>query len=144
MTLAEWRAVMATILEGPFLCCQAALEALTQCGRGAIVNIGGMTAYTGAIHRAHVVAAKAGLDGLTKALAIELAPRSITVNLVAPGMIDTKRAGAEPEHRKERIIPAGRRGRSEDVSAMVRHLAGPKGRYLTGQTIHISGGVYRP
>jgi 3-oxoacyl-[acyl-carrier protein] reductase len=75
---------------------------------------------------------------------VELAPRGITANLVAPGMIDTVREGAEPQHRKTRVMLTGRRGRPEDVSGMVRFLAGPKGRYLTGQTIHVSGGAVLP
>jgi 3-oxoacyl-[acyl-carrier protein] reductase len=144
LSLESWHRVLAVILDGPFLCAQAALPALEKSGRGAIVNIGGMTAYTGAMHRAHVVTAKAGLDGLTKALAVELAPKGITVNLVAPGLIETKRDGEEPAHRKSRTILAPRRGRPDDISAMVRHLVGPKGRYITGQTVHISGGVYLP
>jgi 3-oxoacyl-[acyl-carrier protein] reductase len=143
LTLQAWRDVMAVSLDGAFLCVKAALPALEK-SSGTIVNIGGSTAYMGAVHRAHVVAAKAGLDGFTKALAVELAPKGITVNLVAPGMIDTVRDGAEPQHRKSRTVLAGRRGRPEDVSAMVRFLAGPKGRYLTGQTIHVSGGVVLP
>jgi 3-oxoacyl-[acyl-carrier protein] reductase len=143
LTLKAWREVMAVSLDGAFLCVQAALSALEK-SKGTIVNIGGSTAYMGAVHRAHVVAAKAGLDGLTKALAVELAPKGITANLVAPGMIDTVREGVEPQHRKGRTVLAGRRGRPEDVSAMVRFLAGPKGRYLTGQTIHVSGGVVLP
>ena len=112
--------------------------------KGTIVNIGGLTAYTGAARRAHVVTAKAGLDGLTKALAVELAARDITVNLVSPGLIDTERDGPEPEHRKTRTTLLGRRGRPEDVSAAVRYLAGPNARYLTGQTIHVNGGVFLP
>jgi 3-oxoacyl-[acyl-carrier protein] reductase len=143
LTLKAWREVMAVSLDGAFLCVQAALSALEK-SKGTIVNIGGSTAYMGAVHRAHVVAAKAGLDGLTKALAVELAPKGITANLVAPGMIDTVREGVEPQHRKGRTMLAGRRGRPEDVSAMVRFLVGPKGRYLTGQTIHVSGGVVLP
>jgi 3-oxoacyl-[acyl-carrier protein] reductase len=91
-----------------------------------------------------VVTAKAGLDGLTKALAVELAARDITVNLVAPGLIDTERNGPEPEHRKTRTTLLGRRGRPEDVAAVVRYLAGPKARYLTGQTIHVNGGAFLP
>lgn len=138
-----WRQVMAVLLDGPFLLAQAALPALER-AKGTIVNIGGLTAYTGAAHRAHVVAAKAGLDGLTKALAVELAARDITVNLVAPGLIDTQREGAEPEHRKTRTNLLGRRGRPEDVAALVRYLAGPKGRYLTGQTLHVNGGAFLP
>ena len=143
LSLQAWRDVMAVSLDGAFLCVKAALATLEK-SRGTIVNIGGSTAYMGAIHRAHVVAAKAGLDGFTEALAVELAPRGITANLVAPGMIDTVRDGAEPQHRRQRTVLAGRRGRPEDVSAMVRFLVGPKGRYLTGQTIHVSGGVVLP
>jgi 3-oxoacyl-[acyl-carrier protein] reductase len=140
LTLKDWRDVMAVTLDGAFLCVRAALPALEKT-KGTIVNIGGLTAYTGAVHRAHVVAAKAGLDGLTKALAVELAPKGITCNLVAPGMIDTVREGADPAHRKSRAMLASRRGRPDDVSAMVRFLVGPKGHYLTGQTIHVSGGA---
>jgi len=144
ITLDEWHSVLAVVLDGAFLSSQAALPALTEGGRGAIINIGGLTAYTGAPHRAHVITAKAGLDGFTKALAVELAPRGITVNLVSPGLIDTKRKGGDPAHRKTRTMLAGRLGQPEDISAMVRLLAGPRGRYLTGQTIHINGGVYLP
>lgn len=93
MQLAQWREVVAVTLDGAFLCSRAALEPLSRGGSGTIVNIGGLTAYTGARNRAHVVAAKAGLDGLTKALAQDLAPRGITVNLVSPGLIDTVRGG---------------------------------------------------
>jgi len=143
LSLQAWREVMAVSLDGAFLCVKAALAALAKT-KGTIVNIGGLTAYTGAIHRAHVVAAKAGLDGLTKALAVELAPRGITCNLVAPGMIDTVREGAEPAHRRSRTMLSTRRGRPDDVSAMVRFLVGPKGHYLTGQTIHVSGGAVLP
>jgi 3-oxoacyl-[acyl-carrier protein] reductase len=139
--------VLGVTLDGPFLCSQAALDALTASGAGAIINIGGLTAYTGAKQRAHVVTAKAGLDGLTKALAQELAERGITVNLVSPGLIDTVRGGhsaAEPDHHKHRPTLVGRRGRPQEVAAMVRYLAGPNGRYLTGQTMHVNGGAYLP
>jgi 3-oxoacyl-[acyl-carrier protein] reductase len=141
LSLEAWREVMAVTLEGPLLLVQAALSTLEHC-KGTIINIGGMTAYTGAARRAHVVAAKAGLDGLTKALAVELAERDITVNLVAPGLIDTERDGPEPEHRKTRTTLLGRRGRPEDVAAAVRYLAGPNARYVTGQTIHVNGGTF--
>jgi 3-oxoacyl-[acyl-carrier protein] reductase len=142
--LEDWHRVLAVILDGAFLCSQAAVPALSAGGRGAIINIGGLTAYTGAVHRVHVITAKAGLDGFTKALAVELAPRGITVNLVAPGLIDTKRKGEDPAHRKSRTVLAGRLGQPADIAAMVQLLAGPRGRYLTGQTIHINGGVYLP
>ncbi|TCR67029.1 SDR family oxidoreductase [Bosea sp. BK604] len=147
MTLAQWHQVLGVILDGPFLCSQAALGALTASGAGAIINIGGLTAYTGARQRAHVVTAKAGLDGLTKALAQELAEREITVNLVSPGLIGTVRGGhsaAEPDHHKRHHTLVGRRGTPQEVAAMVRYLAGPNGRYLTGQTMHVNGGAYLP
>ena len=144
ITLEDWHRVLAVVLDGAFLCSQAAVPALSAGGRGAIINIGGLTAYIGAVHRAHVITAKAGLNGLTKALAVELAPRGITVNLVAPGLIDTKRKSEDPAHRRSRTVLAGRLGQPEDIAAMVQLLAGPRGRYLTGQTIHINGGIYLP
>ena len=93
ITLEDWHRVLAVVLDGAFLCSRAAVPALAAGGRGTIINIGGLTAYTGAVHRAHVITAKAGLDGLTKALAVELAPQGITVNLVAPGLIDDQTQG---------------------------------------------------
>ena len=144
LSLESWHQVLAVILDGPFLCAQAALPALEKSGRGTIINIGGLTAYTGAQHRAHVITAKAGLSGFTKALAVELSPKKITVNLVSPGMIDTKRDGADPVHRKSRTLLAPRQGQPEDIAAMVRFLAGPKARAMTGQTVHINAGVYLP
>ena len=145
MPIEEWDQVLAVTLDGSFLCAQASLEHLAKSDGAAIVNIGGLTAYTGAMHRVHVVTAKAGLDGLTKALAVELAPRGITVNCVSPGLIETvrgKHTTTLPEHHKTRVNLAGRRGRPEEVAALVRHLAGPNGRYITGQTIHVNGGAY--
>jgi 3-oxoacyl-[acyl-carrier protein] reductase len=148
MTLEHWHEILAVTLDGAFLCTRAALRPLTESGRGAVVNIGGLTAYLGAVNRAHVVAAKAGLDGLTKALAQEFAPRGITVNLVSPGMIDTVRGGsssaADPAHHKIHKPLVGRRGAPWEVAAMVRHLCGPNGRFLTGQTIHVNGGAFLP
>ncbi|MGL4239828.1 MAG: SDR family NAD(P)-dependent oxidoreductase [Beijerinckiaceae bacterium] len=147
LTLAEFRKVTSVALEGPFLCARAALAALQASGHGAIINIGGLTAYTGARDRAHVVAAKAGLDGLTKALAQDLAAAGITVNLVSPGLIDTQRGGHNskaPTHHATHATLLGRKGRPDEVAAMVRHLAGPGGRYITGQTIHVNGGAYLP
>jgi 3-oxoacyl-[acyl-carrier protein] reductase len=141
LSFAEWRRIIAIALDGAFLCAKAALPALAASG-GTIINIGGLTAYTGGEHRAHVIAAKAGLDGLTRALAVELAPQGITVNLVSPGLIETMRAGSSPQHHKTRGTLVGRRGTPEDVAGMVRYLAGPGGRYITGQAIHVNGGAY--
>jgi 3-oxoacyl-[acyl-carrier protein] reductase len=144
MTLADFRAVTSVALEGPFLCARACLVALSASGSGAVINIGGLTAYTGAKDRVHVVAAKAGLDGLTKALAHDLAAVGITVNLVSPGMIETTRAGHAPGHHAKRTTLLGHLGTPEDVAGMVRYLAGPRARYVTGQTMHVNGGVYLP
>ena len=144
MTLQEFRAVVSLILEGAFLCCQAALPYLKQSDGAAIVNIGGMTGHSGAAERVHVVAGKAGLSGLSKGLALELAPAGITVNCVVPGLIDTVRAPAAqvPAMHRQNPPAVGRRGRPDEVAAMVRHLAGPNGRFITGQTIHVNGGAY--
>jgi len=139
---AEWRAVLASTLDGAYLCSRAALPHLIASGRGAVVNIGGLSSHTGAPKRAHVIAAKAGLAGLTRALAHELAPHGITVNCVAPGLIDTTRAGPEPAHHQKLAAPMGRKGRPEEVAALVRFLCGPGARYITGQTVHANGGLY--
>jgi len=138
----EWREVMASTLDGAYLCSRAALPYLLASGRGAIVNIGGLSSHIGAPRRAHVVAAKAGLGGLTRALAHELAPHGVTVNCVAPGLIDTARSGPEPSHHKTLAPPVGRKGRPEDIAALVRFLCGPGARYITGQTIQANGGLF--
>ena len=139
---AEWRAVLASTLDGAYLCSRAALPHLIASGRGAIVNIGGLSSHTGAPRRAHVIAAKAGLTGLTRALAHDLAPHGVTVNCVAPGLIDTTRTGPEPAHHQKLAAPMGRKGRPEEVAALVRFLCGPGARYITGQTVHANGGLY--
>lgn len=138
----EWRDILATTLDGAYLCARAALPHLVAAGGGSIVNIGGLSSHTGASRRAHVIAAKAGLVGLTRALAHDLAPHQVTVNCVAPGMIDTTRAGAEPAHHAGKTPPVGRRGTPEEVASLVRFLCGPGARYITGQTIHVNGGLF--
>jgi 3-oxoacyl-[acyl-carrier protein] reductase len=139
---AEWREILATTLDGAYLCSRAALPHLIAAGGGSIVNIGGLSAHTGASRRAHVIAAKTGLVGLTRALAHDLAPHQVTVNCVAPGMIDTTRAGAEPAHHAGKTPPVGRRGTPEEIASLVRFLCGPGARYITGQTIHANGGLF--
>jgi len=139
---AEWRETMATILDGAYLCAHAALPHLIAAGGGAIVNIGGLSSFTGAARRAHVIAAKAGLVGLTRALAHDLAPHGVTVNCVAPGLIDTARRGPEPAHHATHATLVGRRGTPEEIAGVVRFLCGPEGRYITGQTLHVNGGVF--
>jgi len=144
ITAARWREVTGVILDGAWLCSHACLEALKKSGSGAIVNIGGMSAHSGAAGRPHVVAAKAGLAGLTRALAHDLAPHGITVNCVVPGMIDTVRGASAgtSAHQGRRESALGRRGTPEEVAAAVRFLAGPGARYVTGQALHVNGGAY--
>jgi len=140
---ARWRKVTGTILDGAFLCVKSCLPALRASGQGAIVNIGGMSGHTGAAGRPHVVAAKLGLVGLTRALAHDLAPDGITVNCVVPGLIETQRAGAssaKSAHHRETLL--GHRGAPDDVAAVVRFLCGPHARYVTGQEWHVNGGAY--
>ncbi len=147
MPFADWRRILAVILDGAFLCSQACLPHLVRGGGGSIVNIGGETGHRGAAERAHVVTAKAGLAGMTKALALDLAPHGITVNCVVPGRIDTVRevaaAAARPAHRPA-MPPIGRLGLPAEVAAMVRMLCGPEARYVTGQAIHVNGGAWMP
>ena len=138
----EWRAITATILDGAYLCARAAAPYLSAARGGSIVNIGGLSSFTGASRRAHVIAAKAGLVGLTRALAHDLAPHHITVNCVAPGLIDTERRGPEPAHHAKHATLMGRRGTPEEIAAVVRFLCGPEARYITGQTLHANGGVF--
>ena len=143
----EWRRVLAIVLDGAFLCAQAALPHLIRAGGGTIVNIGGQTGHKGAAERAHVITAKAGLAGMTKALALDLAPHKITVNCVVPGAIESQRGlPGVPERPAERRAPPpiGRRGEPEEIAAMVRMLCGPDARYITGQAIHVNGGGYLP
>ncbi len=144
MTLEDWRGVLAVILDGAFLTVKACLPHLKQSGAGAIVNIGGVSAHVGTRHRAHVVTAKAGLVGLTKALAHDLAQDGITANCVVPGLIGTVRdPNAQlPHHHNVSKTLVGRLGEPQEIADAVHYLAGPSARYITGQTLHVNGGVY--
>jgi len=142
----DWQRILAIILDGAFFCSQAALPLLRKSKQAAIVNIGGMTGHSGAANRVHVVTAKAGLAGMTRALAHELAPDGITVNCVAPGMIDTVRNSASsassPDHRRRHHTLLGRHGAASDIAQSVVWLAGDGARFVTGQVIHVNGGAY--
>ena len=143
ITPARWRELMAVSLDGQFYCVMSCLPHLRKSGAGAIVNLGGLSAFTGSKARVHVVTAKAGLIGMTRALATDLADDKITVNLVSPGLIGPRRAaGKEPQHHLTHGTLTGERGKPEDIAAMVRFLCGPGARYVTGQTIHVNGGAY--
>jgi 3-oxoacyl-[acyl-carrier protein] reductase len=145
----EWRDIMSVILDAAFLCSQACIPHMIERGGGTIINMGGLSAHFGARDRPHVMSAKAGLVGLTKAIATEFGDRGITTNCVVPGTIDTTREASStsdtvPHGKKFRPPLVGRMGTPEEVAAMVRHLCLPVGRYITGQTIHVNGGIYLP
>lgn len=145
MPAEEWRRIMTVILDGAFNCVQAALPVLRKSAHGRIINIGGMTGHTGTAQRVHVVTAKAGLSGFTRALAHELGADGISVNCVVPGLIETARgasSGATPHHRRVHKSLLAGPGQPDDVAAMVVHLCGPGGRFITGQTIHVNGGAF--
>jgi 3-oxoacyl-[acyl-carrier protein] reductase len=144
MTLAEWRAVTAVILDGAFNCVKACLPHLKRSGAGAIVNIGGISAHTGAARRPHVVTAKAGLVGFTRALAHEFAADNIRVNTVTPGLMATPRPAGRPEPQHHALVRSlvGRRGEPADIAAAVRFLCGPGAGFVTGQNIQVNGGTF--
>src|SRR3978361_762759 len=144
MSYAEWREIMDVTLDGAFHCAKACLPALRKSGAGSIVNIGGLSAHTGAKNRAHVVTAKAGIIGFTRALAHDLADDGITVNCVVPGLIGTPRPKDKPEpaHHLTHQTITGARGTPEEVAASVRFLCGPGARYVTGQAVHVNGWAY--
>jgi 3-oxoacyl-[acyl-carrier protein] reductase len=144
MDYAAWREILDVTLDGTFHCVKACLPALRQSKAGTIVNIGGLSAHTGAKNRAHVVTAKAGIIGFTRALAHDLADDGVTVNCVVPGLIGTPRPKDKPEpaHHLTHQTISGERGRPEDVAATVRFLCGPAARYISGQAVHANGGAY--
>lgn len=140
MSFELWQSVLDSTLNAAFLCTKAALPHLMESGAASIVNIGGVASHAGLSERAHVAAAKAGLCGMTGALAPELAPRGITVNCVVPAMIDTDRGGGTvPPHYARRPVPMDRTGKPEEVAALVRFLCGPGARFISGQSMHVNG-----
>lgn len=145
ISLAEWREIMSVALDGAFFLSQAAIPHLLRRGGGAIVAMSGMSNHVGTPNRAHVSASKAGLEGLMRSLAVEFGGRNIRANCIAPGAIDTVRgasAGPLPGTLTLEGTPLGRRGTVDEIAGTVRLLVGPEGAYITGQTIHVNGGVY--
>jgi 3-oxoacyl-[acyl-carrier protein] reductase len=144
LTVEEWREILGITLDGAFYCVHAAAPHILAAGGGSIVNLGGISAHLGAKGRVHAVTAKAGMVGMTRALAKELAP-TITVNCVVPGTIDTVRGFAAGGNAGRASLPdnlIGRSGRPEEIAEMVRFLCSPSARFITGQTMHVNGGAF--
>jgi NAD(P)-dependent dehydrogenase (short-subunit alcohol dehydrogenase family) len=142
MSFEDWRRVTGVVLDGAFHCVKACLDAIKKSDAGSIINIGGLTGAMGAPDRAHVVTAKAGLAGFTRALAMELAPCKITVNTLVPAMLARPGKPDEiPPHPLYRPL-LGRAAWPTDFAPLTRLLLGPGGRYITGQIINVNGGTY--
>ena len=141
----DWEAVLRTNLTGAHLCIQQALAPMMRARAGRIINISSVVALSGNAGQANYVAAKAGLIGLTKAIAVEIASRNITVNAVAPGFIETPMTGVLSDKVKEELrtrVPLGRWGSPHDVAAAVVFLASEEAGYITGQVLNVNGGMY--
>ncbi len=144
MSFEEWREIMSVALDGAFLLGKAFIPQMVAKGQGgAFVAMSGVSTHAGTPNRCHVSASKSGLEGLMRALAVELAPHRITCNAIAPGAIETARAASSgPRPVTGRPIPLKRFGKVEEIAAMVRLLVGPEGTFITGQTIHVNGGEF--
>jgi len=141
----DWDAVLAVNLKSVFNCTRVAAKAMMKKRSGRIISIASVSGVMGNIGQANYSASKAGIIGLTKTLARELAARSVTVNAIAPGFIDTAMTEAMPEKAKEHVltlIPLARMGRPEDVAEAVFFLASDAAAYITGQVLHVDGGMY--
>jgi 3-oxoacyl-[acyl-carrier protein] reductase len=145
MKTEDWEAVLRTNLTGAHLCIQQALPTMMKARAGRIINISSVVAQSGNPGQANYVAAKAGLIGLTKAVAVEIASRNITVNAVAPGFIETPMTDALPDKVKEEVktrIPLGRMGSARDVAAAIIFLASDEAGYITGHVLNVNGGMH--
>lgn len=145
MKEADWEDVLNINLKGTFLCIKAVTKPMMKQRYGRIINISSVVGVSGNPGQANYVASKAGIIGLTKGVAKELASRSITANVVAPGYIETDMTADLPDQAKEAMvnqIPLGRAGTPEEIAAAVVFLASDQASYVTGQVIHVSGGMY--
>jgi len=141
----DWEAVLRTNLTGAHWCIQQALPPMMKARAGRIINISSVVAQSGNAGQANYVAAKAGLIGLTKAIAIEIASRNITVNAVAPGFIETPMTAVLPDKVKEEMkarIPLGRMGSAREIAAAIVFLASDEAAYITGHVLNVNGGLH--
>jgi 3-oxoacyl-[acyl-carrier protein] reductase len=141
----DWETVLRTNLTGAHFCIQQALPTMMKARTGRIINISSVVAQSGNAGQANYVAAKAGLIGLTKAIAIEIASRNITVNAVAPGFIATPMTDVLPDKVKDELktrIPLGRMGSARDVAAAIVFLASDEAGYITGHVLNVNGGMH--
>ena len=142
MTSTDWREINAVNMDAPFYTCRAAVPKMIERGWGRIINVSGLNAFKGRAEWAHVCAGKMGALGLTRALAVELAPHGIRVNHIVPGAFDTTRVEGQAMPAAETSgIPAGRLGLPEEIGKTVAFLASDAADYITGQTIHVNGGA---
>jgi 3-oxoacyl-[acyl-carrier protein] reductase len=145
MKLSDWELVLKINLQCAFLCSQAVLPSMMKSRWGRIINISSVVGQAGSAGQANYAASKAGLIGLTKALAQEMASRGITVNAIAPGYIATDMTAVLPEDVKQKIlaaVPLGRMGKPEDIAAAVKFLASEDAAYITGHVLAVNGGMY--
>jgi 3-oxoacyl-[acyl-carrier protein] reductase len=145
MKLEDWDAVLRTNLTGAHLCIQQALGAMLKQRSGRIINLSSVVAETGNAGQANYVASKAGLVGLTRAIAVEVASRSITVNAVAPGFIETPMTEVLPQALKDKmktLIPLGRFGSDREVATAIVFLSSDEAGYITGQVLEVNGGMH--
>lgn len=139
----EWRRIMAVNVDGAFLCTNAFTHNMKERKWGRVINISSSDAFTGTDHEAHYGTSKAALLGLTKALALELAPYNITVNTIAPGWFETDMTSGlvgEDKRKAMERVPLGRMGQPSEIGYVAAFLASEKASFITGQTIHVNGG----
>ncbi|MAW64370.1 MAG: 3-oxoacyl-ACP reductase [Acidobacteria bacterium] len=145
MTVADWNAVIATNLTAVFTCSRAVLRPMLKQRSGRIINVGSVVGQMGNAGQVNYAAAKAGLVGFSKALAREVATRGVTVNVVAPGMIDTEMTSGLAKPAREAMlakIPLGRLGTPDDIAAAIGFLASDEAAYITGHVLAVNGGMY--
>jgi len=145
MSAEEWQDVVETNLSGAFRVTKALLRNMVKARWGRIINVGSVVGRLGNPGQANYVASKAGLEGFTRSLALEVASRGITVNLLAPGLIETDMTAELTNEQRDAMltrIPLGRMGQANDVAAAAAFLSSDDGAYITGQTLHINGGMF--